>query len=126
MLGPGCMPDWAMSLTLPECWPILRHFQCHSRTYLREASKARTMNVDPNQAKAIFLEAVEKHDPDGWPAFLAQACADQPDLRRRVEVLLGAHREAGTAQHQAPAEVPVPVDVSSSAEGQGTDIGRCT
>src|SRR5437660_1599968 len=81
------------------------------------------MNVDPNQAKAIFLEAVEKHDPDGWPAFLAQACADQPDLRRRVEVLLGAHREAGTAQHQAPAEVPVPVDVSSSAEGPGTVIG---
>src|SRR5437879_2420217 len=81
------------------------------------------MNVDPNQAKAIFLEAVEKHDPDRWPAFLAQACADQPDLRRRVEVLLGAHREAGTAQHQAPAEVPVPVDVSSSAEGPGTMIG---
>src|SRR5438132_1583160 len=81
------------------------------------------MNVDHNQAKAIFLEAVEKHDPDGWPAFLAQACADQPDLRRRVEVLLGAHREAGTAQHQAPAEVPVPVDVSSSAEGPGTVIG---
>jgi hypothetical protein len=28
------------------------------------------MNADPNPAKAIFLEAVEKHDPERWAAFL--------------------------------------------------------
>src|SRR5690242_19468651 len=80
------------------------------------------MNADPNQAKAIFLEAVEKHDPEQWPAFLDQACAGQPELRRRVEVLLGAHREAGTAPHQAVAEGPA-IDVTDAAERPGAVIG---
>ena len=31
------------------------------------------MNADPNQAKAVFLEALEKHNPDLWPAFLDRA-----------------------------------------------------
>ena len=43
------------------------------------------MNADPQQAKAIFLQAVETHDPEQWPAFLDEACAGQPELRRRVE-----------------------------------------
>ena len=59
------------------------------------------MNADANRAKAIFLEAVENHDAASWPAFLNQSCADQPELRRRVEVLLEAHREAGTLPHRA-------------------------
>jgi serine/threonine protein kinase len=66
------------------------------------------MNADPHPAKAIFLEAVEKHRPDQWPAFLDQACADQPELRRRVEGLLAAHREAGTDPHQAGTEGAAP------------------
>src|SRR5260370_1234684 len=66
------------------------------------------MNADPHPAKAIFLEAVEKHRPDQWPAFLDQACADQPELRRRVEGLLAAHREAGTGPHQAGTEGAAP------------------
>ena len=60
------------------------------------------MNADPNPAKAIFLEAVERHAPDQWPAFLDRACAGQPDLRGRVEALLEAHREVGTARHREP------------------------
>src|SRR5689334_13601509 len=62
------------------------------------------MNTDPNPAKAIFLEAVERHAPDQWPAFLDRACAGQPDLRGRVEALLQAHWEVGTAHHQELAE----------------------
>src|SRR5262245_57632451 len=65
------------------------------------------MNADPQQAKALFLQAVEQHDPDQWPAFLDQACAGQPELRRRVEVLLEAHREAGTAAHPVGDEGPL-------------------
>ena len=52
------------------------------------------MNADPKSAKAIFLEAVERHAPEQWPAFLERACAGQPDLRGQVEALMGAHREA--------------------------------
>src|SRR6202163_4382198 len=66
------------------------------------------MNADPNQTKSIFLEAVEKHDPARWPAFLDEACAGQPELRQRVEILLEAHREAGTAGHHANANGPAP------------------
>src|SRR5438105_13519608 len=81
------------------------------------------MNTDPKQAKAIFLEAVEKRDLDEWPAFLDQACAGQPDLRRRVEVLLQAHREVGTAAHQAADESPPPRDAGGAVEQAGSIIG---
>jgi serine/threonine protein kinase/tetratricopeptide (TPR) repeat protein len=62
------------------------------------------MNADPNPTKAIFLEAVERHAPDQWPAFLDRACAGQPVLRGQVEALLEAHREVGTAQMQELSE----------------------
>jgi hypothetical protein len=87
------------------------------------------MNADANPAKAIFLEAVENHDPDLWPAFLDHACAGRPELRRRVEVLLQAHREAGTDQHAQRAEdddAPSPAattDEPPLAERPGTVIG---
>jgi tRNA A-37 threonylcarbamoyl transferase component Bud32 len=81
------------------------------------------MNADPNTAKAIFLEAVEKHDPGEWPAFLDQACAGQPDLRRRVEVLLEAHREAGTAANRARSDQPSTGDEGPADELPGTVIG---
>jgi serine/threonine protein kinase len=83
------------------------------------------MNADPNHTKSIFLEAVEKHEPAQWPAFLDQACAGQPDLRQRVEVLLTAHREAGTAGHRAGAEdaSPALLSVTGSNEQPGSVIG---
>src|SRR5207302_1225588 len=85
--------------------------------------KARTMNADPNRVKAIFLEAVEKHDAAKWSAFLDGSCADQPELRRRVEVLLEAHREAGTVPHRAGSDQPTPFDDNPGTERQGTVIG---
>jgi serine/threonine protein kinase len=85
------------------------------------------MSADRNPAKAIFLEAVEKHGPDQWPAFLDRVCAGRPDLRCRVEVLLEAHREAGTEQHPAVAEgAPPGPDATVDEpirEGPGTVIG---
>src|SRR3954470_14804919 len=74
------------------------------------------MSADPNPAKAIFLEAVERHAPDQWPAFLDRACAGQPDLRGRVEALLEAHREIGTVQHHDLAEGATPSPVATVDE----------
>jgi serine/threonine-protein kinase len=74
------------------------------------------MNADPNPAKAIFLEAVERHAPEQWRAFLDRACAGQPDLRGRVEMLLQAHREVGTAQHCDLAEDTDPGPLATAAE----------
>ncbi|HVK15367.1 MAG TPA: serine/threonine-protein kinase, partial [Fimbriiglobus sp.] len=86
------------------------------------------MNADPNPTKALFLEAVERHSPDQWPAFLDRACAGQPELRGRVEALLAAHREVGTAAHVGPAEGADPdpaatVDLPPAAEAPGTVVG---
>ena len=50
------------------------------------------MFADPNKAKAIFLQAVEAHVPERWPAFLEAACGGDADLRARVEELLSAHQ----------------------------------
>jgi serine/threonine protein kinase/tetratricopeptide (TPR) repeat protein len=46
-------------------------------------------------------------------------------VRRRVDVLLAAHREAGTIPHQAAAGAPAlePIDVSATGERPGTVIG---
>ena len=46
------------------------------------------MNSDLHRIKDLFLEAVENHAPEQWPAFLDRACAGQPEVRRGVEVLL--------------------------------------
>jgi serine/threonine protein kinase len=86
------------------------------------------MNADPLSAKAIFLEAVERHAPDEWPAFLDQACAGQPDLRGCVEALLAAHREVGTARHRGLADgsdsgATVTVDEPPVRERRGDVIG---
>src|SRR5262249_26240625 len=86
------------------------------------------MNADPDPAKAIFLEAVERHAPDQWPAFLDRACAGRPDLRRRVEALLEAHREVGTANHRelpegADAGPVAAVDEQPMREQPGAVIG---
>jgi hypothetical protein len=42
---------------------------------------------DPcNQAKSIFLAAIEEHAPEQWPGFLNQACAGDVRLRAEVEI----------------------------------------
>ena len=40
-----------------------------------------------DDARLIFLAALERA-PDQWPAFLDEACADNAELRARVEQLL--------------------------------------
>lgn len=51
------------------------------------------MSTIAENAKAIFLEAVEKHSPEEWPTFLEEACGNDRELRQRVEGLLQAHQE---------------------------------
>jgi WD40 repeat protein/serine/threonine protein kinase len=46
-------------------------------------------------AKAIFLEALDRKEPDELLDFLDQSCGTDPALRARVEELLCAHRDAG-------------------------------
>jgi hypothetical protein len=48
------------------------------------------------QAKSIFLEAIEQRTPAEWPAFLEQACGGDAALKAAVEKLLQAHVEIGS------------------------------
>ena len=46
------------------------------------------MPIDPKRVQAVFLSAVECHEPAARAAVLDRECATDPELRRRVEALL--------------------------------------
>ena len=46
------------------------------------------MPIDPKRVQAVFLSAVECHEPAARAAILDRECADDVELRRRVEALL--------------------------------------
>ena len=57
---------------------------------------------DPSgRAKAIFLAAIEDHEPEQWPDFLERACGGDAGLRAEVEKLLEARASLGSF-HEAP------------------------
>ena len=78
---------------------------------------------NPSPLEAIFFAALEKGSPQERAAYLDEACAGDPDLRRRVETLLAAQAQAGSFLEQ-PARSPVAtVDEQPVSEGPGTVIG---
>src|SRR5262245_23204756 len=79
--------------------------------------------ADPKRVRAIFLEAVEQHAPDGWCHFLDQACGTDQELRQRVEILLRAHEQANSILDVAPVPHSATID-EPPAEIPGTMIGH--
>src|SRR5262249_16934315 len=75
-----------------------------------------------NQAKAIFLAAVDEQAPDRWPAFLEQACSGDVVLRAEVEKLLRAQAEMGSFHEASRAAQRETVD-APIAERPGTTVG---
>jgi serine/threonine protein kinase len=51
------------------------------------------MSVDPKRVQAVFLAVLEADDPAGQAAVVERECASDPELQRRVEALLQAHRD---------------------------------
>src|SRR6516162_2917696 len=80
------------------------------------------MSDRSEQAKSIFLEAIEKQAPAQWPAFLGQACGGDTALRAEVERLLRARSELGSF-HEAPRVAPALTVDQPVAETPGTRIG---
>jgi hypothetical protein len=80
------------------------------------------MNVDPNNARAIFLQAVEMYSPDQWDSFLNEACGDDSELQRQVKILLDAHVRAGSFLDQG-AVATTPTINQPITEREGTVIG---
>jgi serine/threonine protein kinase len=83
------------------------------------------MRQTVNDPKQIFLDAVENHTPDQWPGYLDRVCCDDADLRRRVEDLLAAHRQANSLLdgNGIGDRLAATVALDSIAERPGTIIG---
>src|SRR5207247_9897329 len=77
----------------------------------------------------IFIAALQKEDPAERQAYLDEACARQPELRRQVEALLRLHEGAGSFLEQPAAESPATgalrdaAEQASSPEAPGAVIG---
>ena len=52
--------------------------------------------------RTIFLEALEKDNPEQRSAFLEETCGGDAELRQRVETLLSAHNDAGSFLGRCP------------------------
>ena len=52
--------------------------------------------------ESLFLAALDRPDPDDRRRFLDNACANDPDLRKRIDVLLAAYA-AGRQKLEPPA-----------------------
>jgi serine/threonine protein kinase/WD40 repeat protein len=68
------------------------------------------MSVDANRVQAVFLAAVEAADPTQEAAILDRECACDPELRRRVEALLRAHRDPASILDRPAVGAPLLAD----------------
>jgi serine/threonine protein kinase len=64
----------------------------------------------------LFVAALQKDDPAERQAYLDEACAGQPELRRQVEHLLRLHEGAGSFLEKPAAESPATGAVQDAPE----------
>src|SRR5262249_8233797 len=77
----------------------------------------------PSPLEAIFFAALEKGSPEERAAYLDEACAGDPDLRRRVEKMLAAQAQAGSFLEQPAHSAAMTVDERPIRQGPGRVIG---
>ncbi|HEV3384595.1 MAG TPA: serine/threonine-protein kinase, partial [Gemmata sp.] len=81
------------------------------------------MNPDPKRIESVFAAALEMPANAERLAWLDQACAGDPELRKRVEELLKAHQDAGGFLEEA-SHAPVQAEVLSIGQLPTIDIGE--
>ena len=79
------------------------------------------MSYNPGDAKSIFLEAMELANPSDRTAFIEQACAGQPELRARVQILLKSIHDPDSLLDQ-PASAIDRTHVASNAQSTSLDF----
>ena len=86
------------------------------------------MPADPRRVKDLFVAALELTDPQARQALLERECAADPDLRRRLDVLLAAHDHPESALERPlagpdrPANPVVTAAHTPSAEAVGAIV----
>src|SRR5581483_522053 len=79
--------------------------------------------------RELFIAALQKDDPAERQAYLEQACAHRPELRRQVEHLLRLHQGAGNfleepaAGAAATGAFPGDTEAAAAAELPGARLG---
>jgi eukaryotic-like serine/threonine-protein kinase len=81
------------------------------------------MPVESPSVRSIFDRAVEIPSEADRQAFLDEACAAAPEIRREVEALLSAHADAGSFLDAAAVERPQAGLFEPSVEAPGATIG---
>src|SRR5262245_21818322 len=80
------------------------------------------MTAESHNVRSIFLAAVENHPPGEWNAYLDEACAEDADLRRQVELLLQGHAAANSLLDHPARRLIATVD-EPVIERPGTVVG---
>jgi Flp pilus assembly protein TadD len=75
------------------------------------------------QEQSIFIEALEKDDPDQRAAFLDRVCGDDAALRQRIDKLLQRHQQADDFLERPAADLGVTVDQPPLSERPSPMIG---
>ncbi len=85
------------------------------------------MLLDAKRVQAVFLSAVECHDPGARAVVLDRECSTDAELLRRVEALLLAHDQPDSLLDQpiigpaAHGVVPLPRREANGPEGTGAE-----
>ena len=80
------------------------------------------MSADPHRVKELFAAALDRPDAPARAALLDQECAGDPELRRRLAVLLAAHDAPESALERPLAVEPATGAFHPRAEAVGTVI----
>src|SRR5262249_17657717 len=111
------IPDFFFAIFWDFC---LKHFALQGEDCPKER---RAVTVDFAKLQEIFLAAVEHHRPEDWDAYLNQACANDDELPRQVNLLLKAHLEAGSVPGAAASEADQTGAYLTATEAPGQSIG---
>jgi len=82
------------------------------------------LSKEPANIKLIFCNAVEKHKVEERTAYLDEVCANNPDLRKKIEELLELHDNAGDFLESPAFDPDITLDKSPLNDKPGTIIGR--
>ena len=81
------------------------------------------MSDKPKEIKTIFAEALERQKIEDRAAYLDKACADDTELRAKVEELLKSHDQAGSFLEFEDLNPQVTLPQAPPSEREGAVIG---
>ena len=81
------------------------------------------MITNANKAREMFFELVAQVPPNEWESRLAELAGADSELRRRVSLLLEAHRQADSFLELPAPGLDATVEAPAVPESPGTVIG---